>query len=306
MLRYTIAAIALKAFSSTEASRRLYRRVGNRIGRGRRNPDDYAVYSAARKLDFIARNGAIADGMHVLELGTGWVHFDALFTRLFYDVRVTMFDVWDCRLWANFCGLLDALEREIPQIDVLPAARVTRALAVLEKVKCCHDFAEVYALLGFTYAVDPAGSLHEVADRSVDLVFSSDVLEHVHEDDFPALANDLRRILGPGGHMSAQIATHDHLFGYDRSVHQKNYLRYSDRSWNLWFGNRLQYINRWQASDFERFFSEEGFDIVEREPVSVVDTGTLPLAARWQDYAREDLETKTFRILVRTRQGPAH
>ncbi|MFY7744445.1 MAG: hypothetical protein ACOVQY_03415 [Erythrobacter sp.] len=39
---------------------------------------------ADQNLAFIEQHGGIRDGMKVLELGTGWVHWEALFLRAFY------------------------------------------------------------------------------------------------------------------------------------------------------------------------------------------------------------------------------
>ena len=36
-------------------------------------------------------------GDRILELGTGWLHWEALTLRLFYDIEAVLFDVWDNR-----------------------------------------------------------------------------------------------------------------------------------------------------------------------------------------------------------------
>ena len=36
-------------------------------------------------------------GDRILELGTGWLRWEALTLRLFYDIEAVLFDVWDNR-----------------------------------------------------------------------------------------------------------------------------------------------------------------------------------------------------------------
>src|SRR5436309_143714 len=127
MLRYHLAALTLKALSSNDVTRRFYREVlGNGLGARRRRRaglDPWQVEKAQLLLDLVARHGGLRDGMRVLDLGTGWVHFYALMVRLAFDVRVTMVDVWDNRQFDAcqhvFAQLAADLDRRFP----LPPAR---------------------------------------------------------------------------------------------------------------------------------------------------------------------------------------
>src|SRR5690606_13057819 len=148
-----------------------------------------------------------------------------------------------------------------------PAEALDRAEALLDKVLACGSFDEVYALLDFRYVLDAAGSLGAVADSSLDLIISSDVMEHIPRAAMDGLMADFMRVMKPGGVISQQIVMADHLCIYDRTVHSKNYLRYNDRQWKLLFQNDLQYFNRLQHSDFVKLFSEAGFEVLGEEIV---------------------------------------
>ncbi len=301
MIKYQLAAVALKAFSLNGATRSTYRWVGNRIGGKSRSQNIKAAYlqRAHENLRFIEERGAIADGMVVLELGTGWVHWEALFTRVFYDVRVILFDVWDNRQFPGFLHYARQLrERMAAEID-REAAAIARAEALLDQVLACRDFDEVYARLGFSYLIDASGSLQAVPADSIDLVISSDVLEHVPRDAVPTLALDLLRILRPGGRSSNQIVFGDHLKIYDKSVHAKNLLRYSDTMWKLRFQNQVQYVNRLQPIDFRTAFIAAGLEIEREAVVQTCDISAIAISPAFSAYSREDLETVVNRIMVR-------
>ena len=250
-------------------------------------------------LRHIEAHGGIRDGLRLLELGTGWVHWEALFTRLFYDVRVVLFDVWDNRQFPGFLHYASELRHRLrTEVSRDPSA-IARAETLMDRVLQARDFTEVYDLLGFEYLVEPSGSLGAVSDASIDLVISSDVLEHVPRAAMTTLISDLARILRPGGRTAHQIVFTDHLTIYDRTVHPKNYLRYSDRQWRRWFENGVQYINRLQPSDFARMFREAGFEIEAETTVQTCDSSQLRIAEPFRAYRTEELNIAVNRIITR-------
>ena len=300
MLKYRMAAAALKLFSLNAATRRSYRMLGNVVGgRGRaRAVKPWYLARADANLAFAERHGAIADGMQVMELGTGWVHWESLFTRAFYEVEAVLFDVWDNRQFEAFRFHAAELRRHLPRLTHRPAEVRAKADALLGKVVACTSFEEAYALLGWRYVIEPQGRLDALAGSSIDFAYSSDVMEHVPANTLPRLAADFSRIVKPGGFVTQQIVMADHLCLYDRSAHRKSYLRYDDATWNRWFANDVQHMNRWQHSDFVRLFREAGFAIVAEDWIEQQDASALEIAPRWRDYDRKDLDAAVTRLLV--------
>jgi len=237
--------------------------------------------------------------MRVLELGTGWVHWESLFTRMFYEIDATLFDVWDNRQFDGFRTYATALREALPALSSRPAAQRERAADLLDRVLTRRSFEEVYAMLGWRYLIDAEGRLDAIADHSIDLVYSSDVMEHIPETTLPTLAASLRRILAAGGHASQMIVEADHLCIYDREAHPKTYLRFDDRTWKRWFENDVQYVNRWQHSDFVRLFEDAGFAFVAEEIAGSSDTSAIEIADRWRNYAKADLDATITRLLAK-------
>jgi len=292
VLKYAAVSAASKAFSLNAATRRAYRTLGNialeRIRLGSGIPQPY-LDRAARLVEVCDRHGILAPGDHVLELGTGWVHWEATIVRLFHDVQVTLFDVCDNRLLKTYRAWMEQLRQYLETgLDVAPERR-ERALELLARVVRVDSFEELYDLMGFWYVLDPAGSLEELPVEHYALVVSSDVLEHVEGGTLPEYLDAARRRLVPGGYSVHQIDLVDHFSYFDRSCSPKHYYRYTNRTWRRWFESDVQYFNRLQRPAWLELFVGAGFELLEDEQVSA-PLGRLPLAADYRHLARSDLE----------------
>ena len=95
-----------------------------------------------------------------------------------------------------------------------------------------------------------------------------------------------------------QIGIDDHLAHYDGKVSSKNYIRYSFSRRRYLFENVVQYHNVLQEDDYERFFANAGFEIVEVRR-DRCDLSGLSIHKDWIGYSREDLETTIFTIVCR-------
>ena len=296
MLKYAMAAAALKAFSLNPLSRNLYRRIGNVVGqRNRLSVDDFDIRVARGDLlvELCRKHAAVRDGDRVLEIGTGWMHWYSLYLRLFYDLRMTTLDIWDNRqLQALHAAASKLSERfaETPADD--------RARDNVRKVLECNSFEELYDAFGIDYVIEPDGSLIGFDDERFDFITSFHVLEHVPARLIDQLTRDMYRTLKPGGYTIHQIGIDDHLTHYDPSASPKQYLEYSDRVWRAFFENEVQYVNRWQTSDWLRSFEAAGFervDIISKR----ADIGTLKISPRFRDYGRDELECVNLTVVWR-------
>ena len=107
-------------------------------------------------------------------------------------------------------------------------------------------------------------------------------------------------MLKPGGYSLHSINLRDHLSAYDRSTSAKQYLRYSDRTWKLWFENDAQYINRIQRSDWLNMFNEAGLVLVDEKNYAE-DILDMRVSKRYQHYDESDLSCGGLRILHQKR-----
>lgn len=296
MIKYTATAFALKAFSVCGPTRSLYRYIGNAVGgRDRANSKmpAYYVERVQRMLDLARKHSLLKDGTRMLELGTGWMHWEALTTRLFFNIEADLYDVWDNRQLDALKSYLRQLLASFDQLKGVSPQEKERAFALAEKIFAVSSFDELYRLLGFRYILDPEGMLRGIKSSSYDLLVSAGVYEHLPRAGVPDYIKENARVLRPDGYAIYSINTTDHLYLYDRSTSPKNYLRYSDRKWRLLYENEVQYINRLQRCEWMDIYRNAGLECVE-EYSSRCDLGNLPIDEQYRHMDRLSLETTSW------------
>jgi SAM-dependent methyltransferase len=295
MVRYVLAALALKAFSLNKPSRSLYRKIGNIFGaRARQDVKDLPIRIERGNLlvELVRKYDAVHSGASVLEIGTGWMHWYGLYLRMFYDFRLSTFDIWDNRqftaLKAGFAKLAVALQGSGVSSAVMKN---------LDIVNRAGSFSELYGPLGVEYFIEPSGSIAQFGPSSFDSIISMHVLEHVPRLNVPDLMKDMYEQLKPGGVTIHQIGIDDHLAHYDRAASPKQYIAYSDTTWRLIFENQVQYFNRLQTSEWLAAFKQAGF--VLREQIAE-DAGieSLRVNKRFANFEPRDLRCTTLTLVL--------
>ena len=154
---------------------------------------------AASLLALCERHQALDEGNRVLELGTGWVHWEGTILGLFHDVDVTLFDVVDNRLWSAYRRYLTDFAQALDRGSEVCPARQDRARRILRAMEEARSFDDAYELLGATYVLDPEGDLGGFPEDTFSLVVSTDVLEHIGRAYLPRTLAETYRTLRPGG-----------------------------------------------------------------------------------------------------------
>lgn len=175
----------------------------------------------------------------VLELGPGDSLFTAVFAAADGATRTLLVDVAQFARadFVTYVELADSLGLSVPP-------RVT-------------DTSDLLAELHADYLTNGLQSLRELPPKSVDVVFSNAVLEHLLDEEFDAIICELARILKPSGMMSHRIDLKDHLGG------GLNNLRFSRWVWeSRAFRTSGFYTNRRRLPDLERSFNAARLDVV--------------------------------------------
>src|SRR5437667_6192452 len=160
MVKYVTTAVALKCFSSGPLMRSLYRRLGNTVGNKRRSSEampDYYPDRIKRMLRLQRQHNIVRSGDRIIELGTGWLHWEALTLRLFYDIEAVLFDVWDNRQLGAVKNYLRQLRPMLNDDFELSVTALKRAQTLIDEILKVNSFAELYELLGFEYVVESSG-----------------------------------------------------------------------------------------------------------------------------------------------------
>jgi SAM-dependent methyltransferase len=259
---------------------------------------DYYVERVRRMIRLTRQHDIIRNGDRLIELGTGWLHWEALTLRLIFDIEAVLFDVWDNR---QLGGLKNYLRQLGPMLSVgmgLSSPQLQRAQSLINHILRVESFTDLYRLLAFEYVVDGSGSLKRFRDESFQLIVSGGVLEHVKRDTLPRVIAETRRILRPGGWALHSIDTSDHLSHYDSRLSKKLYLSISEPTWKLLFENEVQYINRVQRGDWLELFNSNGFELID-EDSRRADISGLTLAKRYLLMEKRDLECTVLRLAMK-------
>jgi SAM-dependent methyltransferase len=295
--RYLVAAIILKLFSISPSTKKSYRLLANFIGERQRNryqPTTYSGYLIMREIEKYAR-----DGDSLLEIGTGWIHRDSTFIKLFHDWHITLFDVWDNRQLKGFKHFFSLLRNTIELEMHLTPEQAKRVEQLLNSITKVNSFDELYELLDEEYVLEPHGSLSNFRSSSFQAVFSTNVLEHISQKILPKYVQDIYRLLKPGGYSVHLIDLADHFYYYDKSISAKNYLCCSEKRWKRYFENEIQYFNRLQKSEWLQLFQKSGLELVEVRSSGCADISRIRITERWRNLDQTELQATNLWIVHR-------
>ena len=300
MLAYYLSAAALKVFSTNDFMTRAYSSLSG--AKRKYLPSDVVLEEkyldrTESFLDIARRHGFIRDGIKVFELGTGWIHWEALVVRNEAECTSLLYDVVDKRDPSKLRRVLAAL------CDLQTRRRLgfrnDALIPVLRDLTDARDFESIYARLGFSYMLDPVGRLDGIESDQFDLVISSDVFEHLPYADIPHILRRLREIMAPDGWAYHQVVLVDHLRIYAKSVHPKQYLAYDQAYWDRFLSNGVQYINRVQLPEWREMIRDAGLEIVEELPSNLANLDGLPISSDFAGIATEDLACGVVQFVLR-------
>lgn len=204
----------------------------------------------------------IADS-HFFEIGTGWYPTFPFALYLAGARRITTYDLnrhlQDDLVRAavkELGGFLNIIAEDSGSDLVEVQARYQKLAAAID---AGADLSEATGGK-IRYSAPADATATALADGEVDVVFSNSVLEHVPPEAITAMYRESMRILSPGGIMFHSVNCGDHYSYVDSSIHQLNYLQYSDRAWKLW-NNAFLYQNRMRAHEFVEGAAALGFSI---------------------------------------------
>jgi predicted SAM-dependent methyltransferase len=299
MVKYFLAATALRLFSISNETQKAYRYFGNVLGQRKRIMSTFPIHyidTAKHLLSLYTRYQNPNRNDCILEVGTGWVHWIGTILRLFYDVKITLFDICDNRQFAAYKYYLQQLQQILYKEFQNEPTMLEEVNRKINHILALNTFDELYQYLGFVYVVDSSGTLRKFKADSFSAVISVNVLEHVERSILREFIQDIYRVLKVEGFSIHQIDLSDHLTAYDRSVSRKNYYRYSDKKWKWLFESKVQYFNRVQRSEWLDLFAESGFQLVAEECV-LGDIRGIKMDKRYASLCKKDRECMLLRLV---------
>ena len=129
-----------------------------------------------------------------------------------------------------------------------------------------------------------------VASGSMDLVFSTSVLEYIPRGMLAEMLAEFRRVLRPGGITSHYIRLADQYAAFDHSITPFNFLKYTARTWSF-LNSPLAPLTRLRIRDYREILADAGYEILLESNTSgpPEDLKKIELAPEFRNYSQEDL-----------------
>jgi hypothetical protein len=253
------------------------------------------MVEAARFLDRFRRHQPLAPrDFRVLEVGTGWYPTLPIAFYLCGASEVRSFDIVShlnrdrlVLLLDYFCAAADTgmLQRALPDVrsDRVERLRALRDVARTQTPRATLERIEIHA--NVKDACDsgcPAGS--------VDLIFSSGVLEYVPRPILPRLFAEFRRVASDHSAMVHWVILSDQFAMFDANIGPFNFLQFSEEKWRR-LESPLISNNRYRIQEYRDLFAKAGFVMKaeENKPGRIEDLKRIQLAPEFQGFSTEDL-----------------
>ncbi len=172
-------------------------------------------------------------------------------------------------LYLSKPGLRQQLVDLNPMLDLSLVNDAIALLAdqnALQTSKPVHSRDDLKLHYGISYDAPVDMSATDFADASFDICISTNTLEHIPVRSLEAIMRELRRVLKPGGVVSAQIDYSDHYAHTDRSITKLNFLRFSEPQW-VKHNHKFFFQNRLRHNHYRRIFAEAGFEILQAQAI---------------------------------------
>lgn len=241
------------------------------------------------------RNADIS-GVSFFEFGAGW---DLILPFAFYAMGVRNQTIIDHSTHIRFDLINNTITRLAQfkkELEARQSAHITIPRMTLDKTT------EMEQLFGIRYIAPMDASNTGFDAAAFDMITSTDTLEHIPADRLPGIFQECHRILKPGGIFSCIVDTQDHYSYFDRTISIYNYLKFSDRMWQL-FNSRINYQNRLRAREYLHVAERAGFTIIE----SVFDHGnevereilqSLKIAPRFKSFPLDELGARHVHLVL--------
>lgn len=246
-------------------------------------------------------------GATLVEVGTGWVPLLPLGFWMSGAEAVHSYDLNSHFLPEVFQRALLLLSEREGLVQELWGDQVSQEeLAFrLSLVRAHADNPERFLQAAKIHLHAPADAAASgLARASVDLHYSTNVLEHVPSAVLRTVLEEGRRVVRPGGLLLHFIDMSDHFSHTDNKIHSANFLRYGEEAWRMLSHNRLAYHNRLREPQFRSLFEESGLRILEAE--RTVDERALaeiragfPIAPAYADLSVDELACSEVRYACR-------
>jgi hypothetical protein len=188
--------------------------------------------------------------------------------------------------------MLRRLERSLPLIAERSRRSVSDVQEDYRLLSSAQTIPDLLQIARIHYRAPADATRTGLPHRSIDVVYSNSVLEHVPADVILGIMQESCRVLKSGGLSIHSVNCGDHYAYFDSTITPINYLQFSERAWCKW-NNSILYQNRLRPSDFLQQAEKAGLRIVlkkyrpRQELLSAL--GKLRISPEFSHYPMEEL-----------------
>jgi SAM-dependent methyltransferase len=171
------------------------------------------------------------------------------------------------------------------------------------------DVTALCELAGIRYIAPHDAARLPLANATIDWHVSNNVLEHIAPDVLRDILVEGRRVVRQDGLLIHRVDFSDHFSEVDARITTVNFLRYSERQWRRYAGNRYNYHNRLRIDELESIVHGAGLQIVldrpEVDPIAMrlLESG-FKLDARFAEKPKEVNATQSAVVVLAPRVSP--
>lgn len=210
------------------------------------------VETAREHIRIVEQYGFAGETLRAFEFGAGRHLLKLLLLSLYGWNQQIAFDL---RPLTSVALVNDALARLRDRPAILgKTAKAPRPAASLD------DLRKYY---GISYSAPADARATGLADASIDVVSSTDVLEHIPPVDLRAILRESYRILVPGGIAIHTVNCMDHFASFDGNISVYNFLQFSEAEWRK-YNSLIHFQNRMRHREYVELFREFGFEVLEQ------------------------------------------
>ena len=157
-------------------------------------------------------------------------------------------------------------------------------------ISLLNNVEEMLEVCDSKYLTKGIESIKQIADESVDLIFSQAVLEHIRKSEFSEYFSEFYRVLKASRISNHQIDLRDHLSG------ALNNLRFSDRLWESnFFAKSGFYTNRIGYDEIYKIALNNGFKVKTN---NILKWDEIPTKKEYFSYEFKSRNDESLKIKV--------
>ncbi len=285
-MKWRAKALAQKAFSHVPAGEQLNRLAERCLGRGLTDPYLAEVVETAREhLRIVEQYGFAGETLRAFEFGAGRHLLKLLLLSLYGWNHQIAFDL---RPLASAQLVNEALASLRARPAILgKTAKDPKLIGSLEEMRRYY---------GISYFAPADARATQLADASIDVVSSTDVLEHIPPGDLRAILRESYRILVPGGIAVHTVNCMDHFASFDGNISIYNFPQFSEAEWSK-YNSLIHFQNRMRHREYTELFRELGFELLEQNlhlpsEAELAALKALPVADCFSRFSLEELSIR--------------